>query len=813
MAEVILYLEAKARVAEELGLTLDGTAKLRGILHARADNFRVEFGHDPPVRVAPMKVRLREGAAPVRSQLRRYSPNDRAFLDRHTASLLKYGLIYKNHRSRWASAPRIVRKKGQDVDPTADPRITIDTRSVNERTEPMPWPMPVQEVVLEIFGDLLGVSVLALLADILGFAEDDDALLDVLDTVLERCEKFGLKLHAKKCQFFSREIKWCGRMISGDGMPTTAGELQQFLCAVNWMRQSIPEFTRITTKLYDALERAAQHAGSRKKLKLSRVRLEEVGWGEAEISSLEAIWGCLLRMVPLAHPKATAELALYTDASQDHWEEADFVWPTANEIGALQQQAQDDGEDLDGAVWNAERQLMMIDEARVGIPAGAAELQQRLCVIARAGASGHRGAQTTIRALGAIFYWRTLEADVSTFVVECLHYAEPNELLHFDFLTMVEGDGDAKYVLVLKDDMSGYVELIACAPAGADQAYHGLMDWFKRFGVVLLWRALGAHHHFKTAYTPWANGTVEVVNREILKSIKALLSELRLHVRDWPAILPVVQAALNAMPADRLGGKTPLTAFKALPGGAQLHSILHPREPVDASIEWVDSEVQRHLRYVRVALDAMHTEMVNASERRRRAARERHARRQGVRLQKFSEGDFVLAATATGRSGHKLALVWRGPMRIVRALNDYTFEVQDIIAPFAISIRHASRLQLYRDAARGRVEELQEQAIYGEGGHLVEALRQCRLSPATHRWEVEVKWSGLDEIEASWEPAEMIKEVVPALFDDFVIAQPDDQARTAMTQAFRSPTPVPSVRPPRLPRSRHGRASRRVTNA
>lgn len=206
----------------------------------------------------------------------------------------------------------------------------------------------------------------------------------------------------------------------------------------------------------------------------------------------------------------------------------------------------------------------------------------------------------------------------------------------------------------------------------------------------------------------------------------------------------------------------------------------------------------------------MHTEMVNASERRRRAARERHARRQGVRLQKFSEGDFVLAATATGRSDHKLALVWRGPKRIVRALNDYTFEVQDIISPFAISIRHASRLQLYRDAARGRVEELQEQLIYGEGGHLVEALRQCRLSPATHRWEVEVKWFGL---EASWEPAETIKEDVPALFDAFVIAQPDDQARTAMAQALRSPTPVPSVRPPRLPRSRHGRASRRVTNA
>ncbi|KAE9199049.1 hypothetical protein PF004_g19375, partial [Phytophthora fragariae] len=67
------------------------------------------------------------------------------------------------------------------------------------------------------------------------------------------------------------------------------------------------------------------------------------------------------------------------------------------------------------------------------------------------------------------------------------------------------------------------------------------------------------------------------------------------------------------------------------------------------------------------------------------------------------------------------------------------------------------RLQLYRDAARGLDEDLQEQAIYGEGGHLVEALRDCRLSPDTHLWEILVKWIGLDDIEASWEPAEVIR--------------------------------------------------------
>ncbi|KAE8975244.1 hypothetical protein PR003_g23175 [Phytophthora rubi] len=162
--------------------------------------------------------------------------------------------------------------------------------------------------------------------------------------------------------------------------------------------------------------------------------------------------------------------------------------------------------------------------------------------------------------------------------------------------------------------------------------------------------------------------------------------------------------------------------------------------------------------------------MVDASETRRRAARAQHERRQGVKLHKFSEADFVQAGTATDRSGRKLALVWRGPKKLVRALNDYTFQVQDIVAASKVSIRDASRLQLYRDAAGSSVEELQQQAIFGEGGHLVEVLRACRLSPDTHRWEILVKWFGLDVIEASWEQAEVIKQDVPLLFEAVVTA-------------------------------------------
>ncbi|KAF4030641.1 hypothetical protein GN244_ATG17564 [Phytophthora infestans] len=81
-----------------------------------------------------------------------------------------------------------------------------------------------------------------------------------------------------------------------------------------------------------------------------------------------------------------------------------------------------------------------------------------------------------------------------------------------------------------------------------------------------------------------------------------------------------------------------------------------------------------------------------------------------------TEGDFVLAATATVLSSNRLALVGRVPKCIIKALNDYTFRVQDLVEPLALRIRLAFRLQSNRDTDRGRTEVLVEQAIQDQGG-------------------------------------------------------------------------------------------------
>ncbi|OWZ17723.1 Retroelement [Phytophthora megakarya] len=105
--------------------------------------------------------------------------------------------------------------------------------------------------------------------DILLFAYDIETYLDKLEEFFDLVAASGLKLSAKKSGLYQQTVKWCGRVISSDGIsrdparidvlrsmpyPTTAGELQQFLCAANWMRETIPDYARSVDPLQQRLD-------------------------------------------------------------------------------------------------------------------------------------------------------------------------------------------------------------------------------------------------------------------------------------------------------------------------------------------------------------------------------------------------------------------------------------------------------------------------------------------------------------------------------------------------------------------------------
>jgi hypothetical protein len=66
----------------------------------------------------------------------------------------------------------------------------------------------------------------------------------------------------------------------------------------------------------------------------------------------------------------------------------------------------------------------------------------------------------------------------------------PNQVLHYDFLYIQKrlktSNQPFEYFLVLKDDFSGFVELISATGANHFVVADALVQWYSRFGMPLM---------------------------------------------------------------------------------------------------------------------------------------------------------------------------------------------------------------------------------------------------------------------------------------------------------------------------------------
>jgi len=175
------------------------------------------------------------------------------------------------------------------------------------------------------------------------------------------------------------------------------------------------------------------------------------------------------------------------------------------------------------------------------IPPDAIDLKLKLLTIAHAGTAGHRGSDSTRATLLENFRWTGIQRDVRDFVASCLlcimaksgnkiprplsttlHGSKPNEVLHFDYLFLGKSIDDSKYVLALKDDISGYCWLAPTSNANGEFAAATLARWNRTFSAPSFWVSdQGPHfinevletmakshnivHKPTVAYSPWAN--------------------------------------------------------------------------------------------------------------------------------------------------------------------------------------------------------------------------------------------------------------------------------------------------------------------
>ena len=162
------------------------------------------------------------------------------------------------------------------------------------------------------------------------FAKTIEKFLDGLDRFFGMCAKYGFKLSPKKCTLYKEEIKWCGRYVNGQGVhhdpervaalcalpyPTNGGPLQQFVCACNWMRDSVPDFARRYLPLQERLDVVL--AGRRRTKRVASA--VAITLTAVEMAAWDKVKKALVTSVELAHPDDKLEMCLFTDASNEGW--------------------------------------------------------------------------------------------------------------------------------------------------------------------------------------------------------------------------------------------------------------------------------------------------------------------------------------------------------------------------------------------------------------------------------------------------------------------------------------------------------------
>eukprot|EP00644_Phytophthora_capsici_P019273 jgi/Phyca11/132444/e_gw1.167.22.1 len=180
------------------------------------------------------------------------------------------------------------------------------------------------------FQEMLYTAVLIWIDDILLFARSKDEYLNQLEKFFLILRERGLKLNALKCRLFARSVRWCGKIVTGQEvkhdparlaalvemeLPPTAAALQQFLCAANWIRDTVVDFARVFSPLQHKLE-AVMSTRGRRRQQLTGVDLT---WTDKERVAFKSATAALARSSPLQYPSDAATINLFCDASATGW--------------------------------------------------------------------------------------------------------------------------------------------------------------------------------------------------------------------------------------------------------------------------------------------------------------------------------------------------------------------------------------------------------------------------------------------------------------------------------------------------------------
>ncbi|KAG3152173.1 hypothetical protein PC128_g22832 [Phytophthora cactorum] len=253
--------------------------------------------------------------------------------------------------------------------------------------------------------------------------------------------------------------------------------------------------------------------------------------------------------------------------------------------------------------------------------------------------------------------------------------------------------------------------------------------WCARFGVPeSLVSDQGSHFHNET--------------------VKHLCARMQIEQEFSPVYSPWINGTgnLNHTPLQSLGDHSPVEPFTGLPASSQLDAVIGRRDDVDFARAIDLDVVDEQVKMLRRSLHGMHKKVQDEKERRRV---------QDMAAHKGSTANFdVVGWTIQGDKPH-------------------SFVIQHLISGRYYDV-HASRLKFYADSELNQTTELLELVSRQRMVLGVEDIRNHRFNDALVRWELQVSWMGLQAIEDSWEPLDVLAQDVPVKVRDYIIASGDD---------------------------------------
>ena len=144
-----------------------------------------------------------------------------------------------------------------------------------------------------------------------------------------------------------------------------------------------------------------------------------------------------------------------------------------------------------------------------------------------------------------------------------------------------KGFHDFQWNLILREDLTGMIKITPAHMPNTAITVDALMEWRALFGSrQILVTDMGSYftsdvmkqyaqrcnvkHHLTVAYGHYNNGSIEVINKNFLLLIRALLSELRWDKHDWPYLNHKIEHTIDHREQTRLNGYAPITVMTGL---------------------------------------------------------------------------------------------------------------------------------------------------------------------------------------------------------------------------------------------------------